>query len=199
MVPTGTASFVLTLSRSAPTRLGDSTALNYTYWNIATDCAFRGLMREAREWALKLLNTGRERNDRRALGIAHSIFALVDMLTGNFDEAARHAEECVRTAVTPYDRTMGAILKASAEIFLGDVQGGLGRLLVVMDGASEVGWGQMIAFETVSVGVGNVLAGRIGRGIRILEGAIAAYDGDAVKSSTLPQPGFLWRGSIWKC
>jgi class 3 adenylate cyclase len=50
------------------TRLGDSTALNYTYWNIATDCAFRGLMREAREWALKLLNTGRERNDRRALG-----------------------------------------------------------------------------------------------------------------------------------
>jgi hypothetical protein len=158
------------------TRLGDSTALNYTYWNIATDYAFRGLMREARLWALNLLDAGRERNDRRALGIAHAIFAMIDVLTANFHEAARHAEECVRTAVTPFDRTMGAISKASAEIFLGDVQGGLGRLLAAMDGASEVGWDQMVAFGTVSVGVGHILGGRIGRGIRILESAIAAYD-----------------------
>jgi hypothetical protein len=157
-------------------RLGESTALNYAYWNVATDYAFRGLMREAREWALKLLDAGRERNDRRALGIAHAIFAMIDILIGNFHEAARYAEECVRTAVTPFDRTMGAITKASAEILLGDVQGGLGRLLVAMGGASEVGWGQMIAFGTISVGVGHVRAGRIGRGIRILESAIAAYD-----------------------
>ena len=67
---------------------------------------------------IEVLDAGRERDDRRALGIAHSIFAVVDMLIGNFHEAARHAEECVRTAVTPYDRTMGAISKASAEIFL---------------------------------------------------------------------------------
>ena len=72
------------------TRLGDSTALNYTYWNIATDCAFRGLMREAREWALRLLNTGGERNDRRALGIAHSIFALVDSVASGW-LCAKHA------------------------------------------------------------------------------------------------------------
>src|SRR5262249_16376982 len=115
------------------TRLGDSTALNYTYWNIASDYAFRGLMREARVWALKLLDAGRERNDRRALGIAHAIFAMVDVLTANFHEAARHAEECVRTAVTPFDRPMGAISKASAEIFLGDVQGG-NRPLARSDG-----------------------------------------------------------------
>jgi hypothetical protein len=54
-------------------RLGDNAALNYAYWNIALDYAFRGLMREAREWALKLLDSGRKRDDRRALGIAHSI------------------------------------------------------------------------------------------------------------------------------
>ena len=59
----------LALSR----RLGDNSALNYAYWNVALDYAFRGLMREAREWALKLLDAGRERDDRRALGIAHSI------------------------------------------------------------------------------------------------------------------------------
>ena len=42
--------------------------------------------------------------------------------------------------------------------------------------ASQTGWGQMVAFGTISVGVGHVLAGRIGKGIGVLESAIAAYD-----------------------
>jgi hypothetical protein len=125
---------------------------------------------------LKLLDAGRERDDRRALGIAHSILAMIELFIGNYHEAARHSEECLRTAVTPFERRMDAITKASAEIFLGDVQGGLVRLLEAIGVASEIGWGQMVAFGTVSVGVGHVLAGRIGRGIRLLEGVIAAYD-----------------------
>ena len=133
-------------------------------------------MREAREWALKLLDAGRERDDRRALGIAHSILAMIDLFIGNYHEAARHSEECVRTAVTPFERRMGAITKASAEIFLGDVEGSLVRLLEAISIASQTGWGQMVAFGTISVGVGHVLAGRIGRGIGLLESAIAAYD-----------------------
>ena len=40
----------LALSR----RLGDNSALNYAYWNVATDYAFRGLMREAREWSIEV-------------------------------------------------------------------------------------------------------------------------------------------------
>jgi class 3 adenylate cyclase/tetratricopeptide (TPR) repeat protein len=175
----------LALSR----RLGDNSALNYAYWNVATDYAFRGLMREAREGALKLLDAGRERDDRRALGIAHSILALIGMLIGDFHEAARHSEECVRTAAAPYERRMGAITKASAEIHLGD-QGALVRLLEAIGVASETGWGQMVAFGTISVGVGHVLAGRIGKGIRLLESAIAAYDargeGLYAKSTKLP-------------
>ena len=162
----------LALSR----RLGDNSALNYAYWNVAVDFAFRGLMREARECALKLLDAGRERDDRRALGIAHSILGMIDLFNGNHNEAARHSDECMRTAVTPYERRMGTITKASAEIFLGDVEGALVRLLEAIGVASQTGWGQMVAFGTISVGVGHVLAGRIGRGIGLLESAIAAYD-----------------------
>ena len=162
----------LALSRS----LGDNSALNYAYWNVATDYAFRGLMREAREWALKLLDAGRQRDDPRALGIAHSILATIDLLIGNYHEAVRHSEECARTAQAPFERRMGAITKASAEIFLGDVEGSLARLLEAINIASQTGWGQMVAFGTISVGVGHVLAGRIGRGIGVLESAIAAYD-----------------------
>ena len=42
--------------------------------------------------------------------------------------------------------------------------------------ASETGWGQMVAFGTLSAGIAHVLAGRIDRGIRLLENAISAYD-----------------------
>jgi class 3 adenylate cyclase/tetratricopeptide (TPR) repeat protein len=163
----------LALSRS----VGDNSALNYAYWNVAMDYAFRGLMREAREGALKLLDAGREREDRRALGIAHTALATINLMIGNFREAVRHSDECLRTALTPYERRMGAIIKASAEIFLGDVQGGLVRLLEAVNVASETSWGQAVAFGTISVGVGHVLAGRIGRGIGLLESAITAYDG----------------------
>src|ERR1700730_3133618 len=70
---------------------------------------------------------------------------------------------------------MGAITKASAEIFLGD-QGALVRLLEAVGVASQTGWGQMVAFGTISVGAGHVLAGRVGKGIGLLESVIAAYD-----------------------
>ena len=56
------------------------------------------------------------------------------------------------------------------------MQGALVRLLEAIGVASQTGWGQMVAFGTISVGVGHVLAGRIGKGIGLLESAIAAYD-----------------------
>ena len=43
---------MLALSR----RLGDNSALNYAYWNVALNYVFRGLMREAREPRSTLLS-----------------------------------------------------------------------------------------------------------------------------------------------
>jgi tetratricopeptide (TPR) repeat protein len=157
-------------------RLGDNSALNYAYWNVAFDYAFRGLMREAREWAMKLLDAGRERDDRRALGIAHSVFAMIDLYNGEFQQAARHSDECLRTAVTEIERGVGAMTKASAEIYLGDVEGALVRLLEAMSAALKAGSPLIAATGISSVGVGHVLAGRIGRGIGLLESVIAASD-----------------------
>jgi class 3 adenylate cyclase/tetratricopeptide (TPR) repeat protein len=157
-------------------RLGDNAALNYAHWNIALDYAFRGLMREAREWALKLLDSGRKRDDRRALGIAHSILAMIGLMVGDYQQSARHSEECLRAAVTPFELRIGFITKASAEIFLGEVQGGLGRLLEATNVAAEAEWDTIVAFATMFIGPGYVLAGRISEGIRLLKSSIATYD-----------------------
>jgi tetratricopeptide (TPR) repeat protein len=157
-------------------RLGDNAALNYAHWNIALDYAFRGLMREAREWAMRLLDSGRKRDDRRALGIAHSILAMIGLMVGDFQQAAIHSDECVRAAVTPFESRIGSVTKASAEIFLGDVQGGLVRLLEATNVAREAEWDTIVAFATMFIGPGYVLAGRISEGIQWLRKAIAACD-----------------------
>jgi hypothetical protein len=123
---------------------------------------------------------------------------MINLFIGNYHEAARHSDECVRTAVTPYERRMGAITKASAEIFLDDVEGALVRLLEAVGVASQTGWGQMVAFGTISVGAGHVLAGRVGKGIGLRKAPLAPTM-RAVKSSMLPSLRLLLRKSIWKC
>jgi class 3 adenylate cyclase len=164
-------------------RLGDNAALNYAHWNIALDYAFRGLTREGREWALKLLDAGRQRDDRRALGIAYSILAMIDLMVGDHHQALRHSDECVRTAVTPFERRVGAITKASAEIFVGNVREGLVDLLKAIRAASEAGWELMVVFGATFAGVGHVLAGRISQGVQLLENAVATYD---ARNAALP-------------
>jgi tetratricopeptide (TPR) repeat protein len=157
-------------------RAGDNTAVNYAHWNVALNYMLRGLIREAREWGWKLLEAGRERDDRRALGIAHAALGMFDLISGDFHEAVRHSDECMRTAATPLERRMSAITKAGAEILLGNVEHGLAGLLEAIGVASESGWGQIIDYGTNFVGVGHVLAGRVDKGIRLLESAIAAFD-----------------------
>ena len=99
----------------ASIRAGDNYVLNWAYWCVANDCIYRGLMREAREWAWTLLNAGRDREDQRALGLAHATLGMIHLIGGEFHEAVRNADEAVRTALTPFDRTYGSAIKAMAE------------------------------------------------------------------------------------
>jgi len=59
---------------------GDNSILNWAYWIIAWDCFGRGLMTEARNWALQLIVAGGEREDRRALGFGYWVVAWVHVL-----------------------------------------------------------------------------------------------------------------------
>jgi hypothetical protein len=97
-------------------------------------------------------------------------------MVGDYRQSARHSEECRRVAVTPFELRIGFITKASAEIFLGDVQGGLARLLQATNVAAEAEWDTIVAFATMFIGPGYVLAGRISEGIRLLKSSIATCD-----------------------
>jgi len=101
---------------------------------------------------------------------------MIDLMVGDYHQAAFHSDECMRTAVTPFERKMGAITKASAEIFVGDVQERVVDLLEAIRAASDAGWELMVIFGATFAGVGHVLSGRISVGTQLLESAVKTYD-----------------------
>jgi tetratricopeptide (TPR) repeat protein len=162
-------------------RAGDVYIINWAYWNIAWDYLARGLMQEAEQWARRLVSSGRERDDGRALGLAYWTLAWIDVCNGRYDSAILNADECLRTAVTPWDEVVGAIAKATATLFNRDVQG-LTRIQELRRWSSEHGTRYADGAMEGALAVGLVLSGRVGEGIKFLESAIAARDADGFRS-----------------
>ena len=67
----------------------------------------RGLTIEGRQWALRLMELGRARQDRRSLGMALWLLGWLDILAEDYGSALRHGEQCLETAFAPFDRQIG--------------------------------------------------------------------------------------------
>ena len=69
------APFVQPNTSANAERVGDNYLLNWAYWSVAWDYLSRGLIADARVWAHKLIEFGRQRNDRRTLAMAYWTWA----------------------------------------------------------------------------------------------------------------------------
>ncbi len=155
-------------------RFGDNFIQNASHYFVSWDYFYRGLYSQAREGAMKLIASGQERNDPRAIGVANWMLAAIDLVCGMPESAIQRADECLQVAISPFDRLQGSIIKAVANIFLGRPREGLeaadalnvefvrlGALYSVLDGPR---------------GVALILLGRIHEGVRVIEKAIAERD-----------------------
>ena len=157
-------------------RAGDNYILNWTYWSVAWDYVNRGLLSEARGWADKLTQSGLHRNDRRALALAHWTLSWIDMASERFTDAAAHAEECVKTAVTRFDVVTGAFVKAVAELLAGRGEGALARLREQRQWLESNGWIYSANGADCSIASAMGLSGNLKDAIRHLEQAIVVSD-----------------------
>ena len=155
----------------------DNYVLNWSYFCIAWDYGVRGLMREARDWASKLLNWGKELGDRRAVGFAHLTMAWLAILDGRYNDALGDAEICRKVAVTQFDRIYGAAATATATILAGEFVEGLDQLLKLRRSTVESGLNYAASGMHGAAGVGLIMAGRMAEGIRIIRKSI--HDADA--------------------
>jgi class 3 adenylate cyclase/tetratricopeptide (TPR) repeat protein len=157
-------------------RAGDNYILNWAYWSIAWDYVCRGRTREARVWALKLIDSGRQRQDDRALGMAYWTLAWIDIQDHRFADAIANAQRCRKTAATTFDRNAGMMASATGLLLEGRFEEGLAQLLKLKKWALDNGW--LYSASGVDFAAGPALAatGRIAEGIRMLKAGIAACE-----------------------
>jgi class 3 adenylate cyclase len=158
------------------TQSGDNYILNWAYWSIAWDYVCRGLTRNARSWAVQLMEAGRQRQDNRALGMAFWTLAWIDIQAYRFSDGIANAERCQRTAATPYDRNAGTMARATGLLLEGPVEEGLALLLSMKKWALAHRWAYAASGVDFAAGPALAMTGQIGEGIRMLKTAISASD-----------------------
>jgi hypothetical protein len=150
---------------------GDNFIANWSYFSISWDYMYRGLYKEARAVAMQLVASGEERKDPRAIGLAHLTLAYFNVLGDAPDVAMLHVDECLRAAITPFDRLIGEMVKAFALILLGRAREGLAEFDAKAAELERLGF--LHAIQLGPRGVALAMLGRISEGIRVVEQQIA--------------------------
>ncbi|MBV8588639.1 MAG: AAA family ATPase, partial [Acetobacteraceae bacterium] len=164
----------------------DNYAINGAYFCLSSEYVHRGLFKQARGWAYKLLDAGRERGDPRALGMAYWVLSWIDCLDTNYEDAIRNAEHSMQAAVTPIDRFYGAAIKASAEVLQDRPEKALAQLQAMSRYAVEKGLSYFDSQIQFCVGIGLVRTGGVREGLRLLERSISE------RESRCDYSGALW-------
>lgn len=149
---------------------------NWAHFAVAFDYMSRGLMNEARDWAWKLMADGRERDDRRGIGMAHWLLCWVNIVDARYEDAIANAEESLRTAIAPFDRNSALAGSATENIFLGHPIDGLTQLEEVRRWTSGTDFLYLERASTGGIAAAYVLTGRLREGMALLARAIDACD-----------------------
>jgi tetratricopeptide (TPR) repeat protein len=157
-------------------QVGDNYLLNWTYWAVAWDYLFRGLIGDARIWAHKLIESGRQRNDRRTLAMAYWTLGWIDLAGERFEDAIKDADECAKTAVARFDVVAGNYVKVNAELLSGQIGNALTRLQEQRNWLEQNGWVFSANGADCSIGTALALGGQLRQAIRHLEKALAVSD-----------------------
>ena len=154
----------------------DGYILNWAHFAVAFDHMSRGLMSDARNWAWRLMADGRERDDRRAIGMAHWLLCWVNIVDARYEDAIANAEESLRTAISPVDRYAALAGSATASVLLGHATDGLAQLEEVKRWTAETDFLNLERAMTGGIAAAYVLTGRLKEGIALLERVIDASD-----------------------
>lgn len=163
-------------------KAGDNYILNWTYWSIGNYHLLRGIIHEARAWTAKLVESGRARKDQRAFGMAYWTLSWIEIQAHRYDEAARYADEALKTAVAPFDRNAASQVKAAVMVLQGRLEEGLERLRATRQWAQDNGWLYLASIVDLSVAPALALHGDLRPAIALLEAGIAANDANGSRA-----------------
>jgi class 3 adenylate cyclase/tetratricopeptide (TPR) repeat protein len=155
-------------------KFGDNFLRNSAYFFVAWDYLYRGLIKDAREIAIRLAASGEASGDPRAIGFANWILGWINAIGGSPEAALAYADECLRVAIAPFDRLQGEIIRAVAAIFSGRPREGLAQIEAL--NAEFIRLGALNSVFEGPRGVALIETGRISEGIRLFEQMVAARE-----------------------
>lgn len=168
-------------------RSGDNFILNWAYIASAWDYMHRGLVVQARDACSRLIESGHQRNDPRALGTGLFLLGWVKVVAEErYDEALLHAQESFRVSIAPFDRSNARNIMAICQMFRGDLNNAGQLLFKSRQDALDTGWTYQLQGIDPIIAVWHVFTGQISAGIRSLQALIRTADAS----------GYV-TGSVW--
>jgi hypothetical protein len=131
-----------------------------------------GLLNRGRALALELQERGRMLGDPRAASMGLWILGWLDIIEEQYDNAVVLGNECIKLALTPFDREMGCQINGVAQTLLGNGAEGGALLRDHLKRALANGWNYCRLGSDPPLGVAMVLEGDFVGGVRFIEAAI---------------------------
>jgi len=158
---------------NAASRTDDAYIRSVVRWVIAIDEIARGRMIKAREIAEEMSAIGHHFNDPRPRGMGMGILGWLALTSDDYGKALNYAEECLQIAYTPQERMNALGVKGAALAFLRKLEEAQYVLSDIRRQLVELNWRYELILLDSAFGVLAVLNGNLGKGIRIIQSAIA--------------------------
>ena len=155
-------------------RYGARNIRNLDHFFVANDYFGRGLNKQAGEIAMRLIATGEEPNDPRAIGFASQVLALNELVSDDTIAARSLADAGLRVAVTEMDRMIGRLFKSTCDILLYPTLENLNSWDEVRSEFERLGGRGWVDYGFR--GVALAMLGRISEGSQALKQLIIQYD-----------------------
>jgi class 3 adenylate cyclase len=163
-------------------RLNDNFLRNSAYFVVCWDCIYRGLMKEARAYALQLNAAGEANGDPRAIGFANWMLGWVHVVGGSPEHATAYARDSARFSIAPFDQLQARTILAVSAVLSGNAREGLQQMLTL--NAEFRRLGALYSALEGPLGVALIGVGRLREGIVTMERAIAARDAVGDRSAS---------------
>lgn len=193
--PGGTVTELASRGLEIAGRLGDVYLVSKCLVVLLYNCAFAGSHQRARDVVLRALDLARRAGDARAIAVALTYLASVDIAEERFDEAVENAEEGLRISLAPLDRAGLRILKGVALALMGQGAEGVSMARQGIEDLRAADAGAFSAFFDVPFGAALVVSGQMAAGVRWIEDAIRRTTD--IGSTAGPAAGHMVLGEIY--
>ena len=161
----------------------DAYIQNWARFVVAWEEFHLGRMNQARDAARDLMEVGRLLEDPRSTGLGLCVLALIALLSDSYAEALEYSEQSIAVAVTPFDRETAINIKGCVLALLRRTEEALPLLEAFRRRAFADGDLYSLTTSDSVIAVSNVLQGKIGTGIGLLEEAMARREREGYRAA----------------